>query len=134
MHFYFFSENSFIKKRARFIAILWTLLIFFLCFLPSNEIPELNVPLVDKWVHFILFGCFSFFWLLSLKHPRTIHFFFWIMLSAVFGWLVEELQGFLSFLGRCKENMDIVADAIGGMLGAFLLFLLRKKANPSNLS
>jgi VanZ family protein len=134
MHFSFFSENSFIKKRARFIAILWALLILFLCFIPSNEIPKLNVPLADKWVHFILFGSFCFFWLLSLKKTNLFHFFFWIMLTAVFGWLVEELQGLLSFLGRSKENMDIVADAVGGVLGAFLFFLLHKKTNPSNVS
>lgn len=129
-----FFENSFIKKRARFIAILWTLLILFLCFIPSNEIPELHVPLADKWAHFILFGGFSFLWLLSSKKTTLFQCFLWAIIATFFGWLVEELQGILSFLGRCKETMDIIADSIGGVIGCLFFFLLHKKNTASHVS
>lgn len=125
-----FSKSSFLKKRARFIAILWTLLILFLCFIPSNEIPELHVPLADKWVHFILFGGFSFLWLVSSKKTSLFQLLQWAIITAIFGWLVEELQGLLSFLERCKETMDIVADTIGGVIGCVFFFLLHKKNTP----
>ena len=129
-----FSENSFIKKRARFIAILWTLLVLFLCLLPSNKIPEFNVPLIDKWVHFLLFGCFSFLWLLTLKQYSFLHLLFWAIITAVFGWFIEELQGFFIVLGRAKDSFDVLADAIGGVLGCILFFFLCKKTTPSRVS
>ena len=55
-----FTARSHYKKRAKSAAIVWTLLIFIACFVPGKEIPDLRVPFADKWVHFILFGGFSF--------------------------------------------------------------------------
>jgi len=125
----FFSETPKLKNRARLAAISWTLLIFFLCLIPAKEIPDVNVPLMDKWVHFILFGVFSFLWLLSLAHINFRWLFIIFIVAVLTGWMVEELQGILGFLGRSKDIMDIVADAIGGLLGV-LLFTLIKKIRP----
>jgi len=126
-----FSDTGFLKKRARTLSILWTLLIFLLCFLPAREIPDLNVPLADKWTHFILFGVFSFLWLLSFKKTAVKHTVLIFIISSLLGWGVEELQGTLSFLGRAKDVMDIVADAIGGLLGAVLFYFLSRHSARS---
>lgn len=119
-----FSPDSPYKRRARSLAILWTLLIFILCFIPAKELPEVDIPLADKWVHFILFGVFTFLWLCS-KPSRKPGFLLLVFAAGIFtGWVVEELQGLLAFLGRSKDVMDILADSIGGLLGVLLFALL----------
>jgi VanZ family protein len=117
-----FSEITINKKRARLLAITWTLLIFFLCFLPARDVPKVNVPLADKWVHFILFGVFSFLWLLSFKGFTIKDLFLIFAASVTLGWLVEFFQGILTFLGRSRDSMDILADSIGGLLGVVVFY------------
>ena len=119
-----FSGDPIYKKRARIGAILWTLLIFILCFIPAREVPDLDIPMADKWVHFILFGVFSFLWLLSIKEFRPHHLVIVLICSIVLGWLVEYIQGALTFLGRSQDNMDTLADGIGGLLGVVVFWLL----------
>jgi VanZ family protein len=104
-------------KWARAAAILWTLLIFIACLWPGKDIPKVSVPFADKWVHFVLFGVFSFLWLCSYP-GKGLGFAVIILLFSVFtGCLVEELQGALPALGRTKDVLDVLADSVGGMLG-----------------
>lgn len=116
------SENHRFYKRARFLAILWTLLIFFLCFIPGKEIPDVHIPLADKWAHFILFAIFAALWLLSIPRLRRKHFIGVFLSSVILGWLVEFIQGSLAFLGRSQDHMDTLADSFGGLLGVLLFY------------
>ena len=119
-----FSSNSPYKKRARFLALLWTLLIFILCLLPAKDIPEVHVPLADKWVHFIMFGVFAFLWLCT-RPSRKISFLLSIFfLTVLTGWLVELAQGTFTSLGRSEDMMDVLADGIGGILGVLIFAVL----------
>lgn len=118
-----FSPDSPYKKRARFIAILWTLLIFIGCFMPEQELPKVDFELADKWVHFILFGGFTFLWLCArpiIKFSSLLILFF---ISVALGSFIELMQGVLTFLGRNMELMDAVADGIGALLGIALFCL-----------
>jgi len=130
----FFSTDSPYKKQARFVAIAWTLLILVGCFAPAKAFPEVDVPFADKWVHFIMFGGFTFFWLCSNPSLEPIHLFRIFLVSVLFGASIELLQGLLSFLGRSMEFMDAVADAVGGLIGVgifyFLAILFKKKQIP----
>lgn len=99
------------------MAIAWTLLIFILCLMPSKEIPEVDVPFIDKWTHLVLFGGFSFLWLCAhpvrgLKWPITLFF-----ITSAVGAVIEGLQGLIVSLGRSMELMDWYADTVGGLLG-----------------
>ncbi len=120
------SHNIFYKKRARLWAILWTLLIFFLCFLPGNEIPNVKIPFIDKWTHFILFGVFAFLWLLSMRKINFRTLLIILLASILVGWLVEYIQGHLPMLHRSQDNMDTLADSIGGLLGVLVFYILFK--------
>jgi VanZ family protein len=128
MWWHLFTAHSLHKKRAKFIAIIWTLLIFIACFIPGNEIPNINVPFADKWIHFILFGGFSFLWLLAFPEKSIGFLLFIFLLGCVFGWMVEELQGLLYFLGRAKDWLDIYADAFGSFIGTFIFLIASKIA------
>lgn len=119
-----FTPDSPYKKQARFLAMLWTLLIFIGCLTPAPEIPKIDVPLIDKWTHFVLFGGFTFLWLCArpVRSTKALSILFFIAL--LFGALIEVLQGVLTFLGRSMEFMDAVADSLGGALGIGLFCLI----------
>jgi len=115
--FRIFTPDSPYKKQARSLAILWTLLIFIGCFTPGKDIPKVEVPFIDKWVHLVMFGGFTILWLCS-KPVRTFSGYLKMFLIAVaLGSFIELMQGLLSFLGRSMEFMDAIADSIGGLSG-----------------
>lgn len=125
-----FAPDSPYTKQARFIAVLWTLLIFIGCFTPANELPKVDVPFIDKWTHLVLFGGFTFFWLCT--YPRIT--FGWLiklfLLATAMGAAIELLQGLLTFLGRSMEFLDAVADSLGALLGITLFSLIARLVNP----
>lgn len=118
-----FTPDSPYKKRARFLAILWTLLIFVGCLMPAANVPHVTVPLADKWVHFIFFGGFTFLWLCTPPSTRQVNLCLVLALAIAYGTIIEVLQGVFTSLGRSCEVMDVVADSIGGVLGV-LVFLI----------
>ena len=97
--------------------MLWTLLIFIGCFTPGKDIPKVDMPLIDKWTHLVLFGGFTFLWLCA-RPLRTVRYLIVLFIIAVLlGSFIEIMQGVLSFLGRSMELLDAIADSIGGALG-----------------
>lgn len=121
-----FTPQSSLKKQARFAAILWTLLIFIACLWPGKELPQSNIPLIDKWVHFVLFAPFTFLWLCADPPAQTKRYINILLLGCLTGFLVEVLQYALTFLGRSYDTLDIVADAIGALLGVLLFALFKR--------
>ena len=116
-----FTSASPYKKRARWLAVSWTLLIFILCLLPGNELPKVNVPFIDKWAHVVLFAGFSFLWLCAGPTGKLANLLVLMLVSVFIGWLVEYIQG--NFVpGRYQDHMDTLADAVGGAAG-ILVFL-----------
>ena len=115
-----FTSSSRFRRTALALAIAWTVGIFVACLWPGKELPHSNIPLIDKWTHFVLFGIFAFLWLCAYPTGNTASFLWVILISIALGWLVECLQGWLPQLGRSKDDMDAVADGIGGILGAFI--------------
>lgn len=113
------------QKRARSAAILWTLLILLGCLWPGRELPEVQVPLADKWVHFLMFGIFSVLWLFAGRTTTAWRLPLMLLLTAAFGYTVELLQYALPFLHRSFDHYDALADTIGGALGILAYALLR---------
>lgn len=123
-----FTAGSPYKKRAKSAAIVWTLLIFIACLFPGKRLPHVDVPLIDKWTHFVLFGGFTFLWLTARSSLRRPALLFWTLLGCVLGYLVEELQGMLPELGRSKDAKDMLADALGALLGTLIFYLCARYA------
>ncbi|MCB9045249.1 MAG: VanZ family protein [Chitinophagales bacterium] len=118
-----FTKTSPYKKRARILAISWTLLIFILCFLPGDELPDVDIPFIDKWAHILLFAGFSFFWLLAEPTRRPTSLLFLLFITVFVGWLVEYIQGHY-VEGRTQDNMDTLADTVGGFVGIIMFTVL----------
>lgn len=108
------------KRYVRFIAWLWTLLIFVGCLWPGKELPHVDVPLIDKWTHFVLFGGFTLLWLLAGQKQDRGYVFRVLIVAIALGGFIELLQGLLVFLGRSMELMDWIADGVGALLGLIL--------------
>jgi len=117
--FSFFHNN---KKRALIFAIIWTMLILGACLIPGREVPNVHIPMMDKWVHFVIFAGFSFLWLCtfsSINFTKMLNIF---VLSVALGYSVELLQDSGITAGRSFERDDIIADGIGGFLGVVLFY------------
>lgn len=123
-----FTAGSPYKKRAKSAAFVWTLLIFIACLFPGRKLPHVDVPLIDKWTHFVLFGGFTFLWLTAVHGFRGKALLLWTVIGCVFGYLVEELQGLFPGLGRSKDGKDILADALGALLGTLIFYLCARYA------
>ena len=90
----------------------------------------MRIPLIDKWVHFVLFGVFAFLWLQAYPSRTAARLLTVFAVATAFGYAVELLQGALrSLLGRSYSGTDALADAIGGAIGviAFYFYDRRKK-------
>jgi VanZ family protein len=118
-----FTPDSLYKKQARFLAILWTLLIFTACLTPAGEIPKVDVPFIDKWTHLVIFGGFTFLWLCARPVRKASWLVILFFIALVYGCLIELMQGAFTSLGRSMELMDAVADGLGGLLGIGLFCL-----------
>lgn len=117
------------KKKGLSITLwsVWTALIFLACFIPGSEVPKVKIPLVDKWVHFLLFAVFSFLWLCAYKTITFSKLLLVFLTSVLLGWMVELIQGSGLVRGRAYEFNDIVADAIGGLIGVVIFYILERR-------
>lgn len=108
------------------VAAIWVL-----CLMPVPETPLSHVRLIDKWVHFVIFGGLAaIIWVEhALRHrgrsPRQA-----IKLRAtwpyallgpiVMGALVEIVQATCTGGRRSGDVIDFVADTIGVCLGQLI--------------
>ena len=117
------------KKGVRRIAILWAMIILVACLMPGKEIPQVNVPLADKWVHFVLFGTQTILLLWSQPAGRK-QIATGAFSVALFGVIVEVLQWITNpFLHRQFDVGDIAANIIGVVLGAIIFVIAQRFSN-----
>lgn len=80
--------------------------------------------MADKSVHFLMFGIFSLLWLLAWRTFSPWHPLLMLLVTIAFGYFIEWLQYTLYFLHRSFDHYDVLADAIGGVLGILVFLLL----------
>jgi len=129
------------KQSARYLflalAIAWAGVIYYLSSQPGIDTPLL-FPGQDKLFHLIAFGLLGFLLMGSMKTTssgyRTGQVWLIAALVATYGVLDEFHQYFVP--GRSVEVYDALADATGGLLGAWSMYYLvrylasRSKALP----
>jgi VanZ family protein len=104
---------------SKYTAILWTVIIFFLCSYPSGHLPTINN---DKTLHFIAFAGFSFFWFFHSSKPWLI-----ILLAAFYGISIEFWQAILpNSFHRGFDWYDALADSVGGVIGYIIWLVYRR--------
>ncbi|MBC5619980.1 MULTISPECIES: VanZ family protein [Butyricimonas] len=102
--------------------LLWAGVIFFLCAIPSSSIPDpkLNIPHLDKVVHFGMFFIMSVFLCDALRHKLSSRACYLIAIgfSFAYGGLIEILQ--YKYFHRGGDWWDLLADVLGGIAGCLL--------------
>jgi VanZ family protein len=112
------------------IALFWTGTVAYLCLVPSDELPVINIPNLDKCIHTFFHFVFTLVWFLyfnkqlkddSIFKPLLISFLF----SILFGILIELLQGLITTT-RSADILDGLANLIGASLAVFVTVFCTK--------
>jgi VanZ family protein len=121
------------KQLLLIWAILCSGVITYFCLTNSSNIPAINIPSIDKIVHFCFHFGFTVSWILFFKKELKgkeandykaylISFIF----SVFFGITIEILQGVLTNT-RTTDVTDILANTIGATVGVFSAIAFRKQ-------
>lgn len=106
------------------IAAIWTV-----CLIPIPETPLNDVPMMDKWTHFVMFGvlslCIISEYVYRHRKPKG-----WdmalvgMLLPFAMGGMIELAQAYCTGGNRSGDVMDWLADGIGVLIGAAIGSLL----------
>lgn len=112
-------------------TILIAVVVFILSVIPIPEVKPLEeVPLIDKWVHFVMYAALSLAMWLDLNHykiPITFDMrkldlkscLFLIAVPSLFGGLMELIQAYCTTV-RSGDVVDFIADIIGALAGTLI--------------
>ncbi len=133
------------RSRYFWLNLLWLAVIFILCTLSFDKLPNVNppkIPYLDKVAHFALFYVMGFL-MISWFYKGCRYSFFkssFILLvtGSFYGALIEWLQG--TYFNRSTEILDLFWDIVGIVLAILtyplvsMLFrkMRRKKAKISS--
>ena len=108
--------------------------------IPVPELPIQDVPLYDKWAHFVMYGVLSLIvWWEYRRGHKDINWGKALILALiapiVLGGLLELAQ---SYLTTCRNGdwLDFVANTIGALLGSALAIpylYLNRESRPSKV-
>jgi VanZ family protein len=92
------------------VAMLW----------PSQDFPEVAVPMLDKWAHFVVFGTLYFLWADAISKTKIeITMIFRLAIALLLYGIIIELIQHYWHVSRTGDTLDVLANAIGIVLGLF---------------
>ncbi|MBN1526517.1 MAG: VanZ family protein [Candidatus Omnitrophica bacterium] len=116
------------KNRALFLrlwlpVIAWMGLIYLFSSMPGSKLPKVDIPNIDKIVHFLEYFIFSLLLMRALVNSTksfnlTALIILSIMITSLYGISDEWHQSFVA--GRMSDLYDYLTDSIGSITGAFL--------------
>lgn len=104
--------------------IVWAIIIFILCAMPSDSIPNprLNIPYLDKIVHFGMFFIMAIFLCSELNYQTRLRsgiiYLITIGFGFAYGGLIEIMQD--RVFHRSGDWWDLLADMSGAFAGCLL--------------
>lgn len=113
--------------------IIWAIVIFVLCAMPSDSIPNphLNIPHLDKAVHFGMFFIMALLLCNELQYQTSMNlrkiYLTTVCIALVYGGVIELLQHY--FFGRSGDMLDLLADVLGAIIGCLAYPTIRKWKN-----
>ena len=113
------------RHLSLMLALSWAVFIFYLSSQPGVDMPPLFIG-QDKMFHFIAFGILGFLAMGTAKAGPYGHrpWQAWLATALVtlYGMLDEFHQYFVP--GRVADLYDVIADMVGGMFGAWMMYFL----------
>lgn len=126
--------KEYIKKYP--ISLFLVVAIWTICLIPIPETPLDDVPMIDKWTHFVMYGslCSVIFAEYAYRHinPNIKRLAIGgVLLPIIMGGLIELAQAYCTGGNRSGDWIDWIANSIGVMIGTAigsLVVYLRAKA------
>lgn len=126
--------KEYIKKYPT--SLFLVVAIWIICLIPIPETPLDDVPMIDKWTHFVMYGslCSVIFAEYAKRHiqPNIKRLAIGgVLLPIIMGGLIELAQAYCTGGNRSGDWIDWIADSIGVMIGTAigsLVVYLRAKA------
>jgi VanZ family protein len=101
---------NFLKKYH--LSIIWAVIMLLATTMKSgDEMPEIDIPYMDKIVHFGIFGVLGFLITYEKRRADILT----LGLCALYGAIIEVIQLFLPW--RSFEWADMLADTLGALAG-----------------
>lgn len=117
----------------KFFAIIWTLIIFYLCLDDAPNLPKFSFPNKDKLVHFIFYFVFVFIWTKSLLHKNLKKLLLILCFALLLGVIIEFLQENFT-LHRTFDWYDILANSMGAISSFWLVQKIYQIKNDIKIS
>lgn len=104
------------------------MLVLLLSLLPADTAPKIkfiNIPNLDKLIHFFMYFFFSSASLIdiknNIKYPRKLLIFLVILTIAIIGGIIEIIQANFIF-GRSGSWFDLLANILGITFGIIIFY------------
>jgi VanZ family protein len=96
---------------------------------PAPDLPDIDVPMADKWAHFLVFGGLYFLWASALRNSRVLSQSLLLIFALLsYGIIIEVIQEYF-YVSRTGDLMDVVANSVGILLG-LIAFNFKEKLYP----
>lgn len=115
------------KNKQRWVLlsrnIIWAAVIFILCAMPSEHVPDphLNIPHLDKIVHFGMFFIMAVLLCNELEYQTRFHlrkiYMITVSIAFLYGGTIEILQQYC--FERSGDIWDLAADVFGAAAGCW---------------
>ena len=119
------------RKTLLLISVVYTIVVTYALLTPISDVPPINIPHFDKYLHVIIHWGLIFIWLSYLFLGDQSHFSSkYVVLALIscffYGIIVEAFQHWFTET-RTFDFFDIVANAAGEFLGLLSFRVVRKK-------
>lgn len=111
------------NRLARWLSVLWVVLILIACSIPGRDIPSVNIVQFDKVVHFSLFAVLGWLVLHAIDTNLVQRVLWTLAIGVAYAIGTELYQGLLPF-ERTPDPIDALANTLG-LLTAVAVFHLR---------
>jgi VanZ family protein len=115
--------------KAWIPAAVWAATIFVLSSFPGSAYPPTDVPAADKIVHVFLYAPLAALAVFGLRRTTTLRAAsaagWGVLVTALYGLSDEFHQSFVP--GRNSDWHDLVADAVGALLGALVMTAILRR-------
>lgn len=120
-------------RSLLFIALCYTCTISVLFFMPSPELPKIQISGADKIIHGFIYFILINMWLLYFYKKMNFRFKAkWVLILLIsillYGIIIEIFQGLFT-ASRSADIFDIAANFVGSLLGIFFFRSIKHKFN-----
>lgn len=125
---------SFLKYNLP--SLVWAVIILWLSLTPATGFPKINIPNIDKAVHFsfyLILSILMFYGWLNQNTFKYLHRDYFLRITwlvCTYGLLIEILQENFT-LTRHFELPDLVANVLGALTGSLISVKLFKNVKQS---